>query len=91
MLLQRSFAMEPPLALQQLFGEDDSLLLRGLAEWDRVRVSSSAREVVGVHRRLVGQLPRGENITGLLLATAVDAVAVKAVKGPTQRKHDRTL
>ena len=42
-----------------------------------------------VNRRLVGQFSRGEYISGIFSTTAVDPVAVQAVEGPTQRKHDR--
>ena len=47
--------------------------------------------VVDVNRRLVGQLPRGEYDIGFSPTTAVDPVAAQAVKGPTQRNHDRAL
>ena len=87
----KNFRQRALLALQQLPLEDDSLLLCGLAEENLVRVSSRAVEVVGVNRRRVGLLPRGEHIAGILPTSAVDPVAVNVEQSPTLRKHDRTL
>ena len=54
-----------------------------------MRVPSGATGVVDVNIILAGQLPRGGYSTGP--TTAVDPVAVKAVKGLNQRKRDETL
>ena len=67
------------------------MLLRGLEEYNFVRVSNSAMQVVDVKRRLVGRLPRGEHSAGVPPTTDVDPVAVKAEQGPTQRKYDGPL
>ena len=72
-----------PPALQQRFLEDDSLLYRGLAEWDLVRVSTSAMDVMNVQSKLDEQLPRGKYSTDTSHTTAADQIAVQAAKGPT--------
>ena len=54
-------------------------------------VSGRAAVVVDVNRGLLGQLSRAEYSTSIFSSAAVDPVAVKAVQGPGQRKHDRTL
>ena len=54
-------------------------------------VSGRAVVIVGVNHGLIGQLSRGEYITSIFSSAAVDPVAVKALQGPGQRKHDRTL
>lgn len=54
-----------------------------------MRVFSSAMEVVGVNRRVVERLLRGEYSSGFspINTTAVDLVAVKAEEGPTTETH----
>ena len=54
-------------------------------------VSSRAVAIVDVNREFTGQLFRGEYSTGVFPTAAVDPVAVKAVPGTGQRKHDRKL
>ena len=71
--------------------EDDPMLPHGLAEYNLVRMSSSAMEVVDLNRRVVGRLPPGEHSTGRFPTTAVDPLAAKAIQGPNQRKYDRVL
>ena len=80
-----------PSELQQLFPRGRSLAAPrscGVVPCGSVRPRSGSRDV---NRGLLGQLSWGEYSTSIFSSAAVDPVAVKAVQGPSQRKHDRTL
>ena len=56
-----------------------------------MRVSGGVVVIVDVNHDLIGQLFRGEYSKRIFSSVAADPVAVTAVQGPGQRKHDRTL
>ena len=83
--------MDHPLHSNSFSSRTTLVVPRSWGVVQSVGVSSRAVVVVDVNRGLTGQLSRVEYSTGIFPTAAVDPVAVKAVQGPGQRKHDRTL
>ena len=54
-------------------------------------VCGRAVVVVDVNHGPFAQLSRSEYSTGIFCSASVDPVALTAVQGPGERKHDRTL